>query len=157
MKTGIIVYSYTGNTLSVAEKLKEAIEKKGHDCTIEKIAVNEDYDPNNDMGKFTILESPDPTKYDFLVLAGSVIAFSLSPVMKRYCKTVKAIEDKKIALLVTQHLPFAWMGGNRALRRMEKMCTFKKAVICAKEVINWSRKDREERITSATNRIASLV
>ena len=37
MNVGIIVYSKTGNTLSVAEKLQEAIRSAGHTVNIERI------------------------------------------------------------------------------------------------------------------------
>jgi len=39
MKIGIIVYSQTGNTLSVAEKLKEKLAVAGHSAEIEQVMV----------------------------------------------------------------------------------------------------------------------
>ncbi len=37
MKTAIIVHSLTGNTLSVAERLKDNLEKRGVSVYLEKI------------------------------------------------------------------------------------------------------------------------
>ena len=39
MKIGIVVYSQTGNTYQVAEKLQETLSDKGHSVNIERINV----------------------------------------------------------------------------------------------------------------------
>ena len=42
MKIGIVVHSHTGNTYSVAPRLKEELLKDGHSVNLEKVtAVNE--------------------------------------------------------------------------------------------------------------------
>ncbi|MDF2592532.1 MAG: hypothetical protein K0S75_1998, partial [Clostridia bacterium] len=37
MKIGIIVYSHTGNTFSVAQRLEEKLTAEGHSVKIEKV------------------------------------------------------------------------------------------------------------------------
>jgi len=39
MNIGIIVYSQTGNTLSVAKKLEEKLSLAGHSATLEQVKV----------------------------------------------------------------------------------------------------------------------
>ncbi|MEL7607976.1 MAG: hypothetical protein AAGU74_00550 [Bacillota bacterium] len=43
MNVGIIVYSHTGNTLSVAQKLEQALRDRGHAVSITRVEpVQED-------------------------------------------------------------------------------------------------------------------
>jgi len=39
MNIGIIVYSQTGNTLSIAKKLEEKLSAAGHSATLEEVKV----------------------------------------------------------------------------------------------------------------------
>jgi len=42
MKIGIILYSYSGNTLFVGEKLREVLLKKGHEVSLERIKASDE-------------------------------------------------------------------------------------------------------------------
>ena len=99
MKIAIIVYSYTGNTLSVCQQLKNYLDKSDHDCTIHNIEVDPEYDPGKGFNRFTITNSPDPTGYEALVFAAPVNAFTLSSVMKCYLLEIKPIKNSKLHLL----------------------------------------------------------
>ena len=116
MNIGIIVHSHTGNTLSVAEKLKDRFLAEGHLVTLEQVtAVNEDPAAAANVELKTI---PDIAGYDVLILGSPVRAFSLSPVMLLYLNQLPLLQGKKISCFVTQQLPFAWMGGNRSIKQM---------------------------------------
>ncbi|MGA1873758.1 MAG: hypothetical protein ACMUHY_08805, partial [Thermoplasmatota archaeon] len=54
MRIGIILYSQTGNTLSVAERIRDRLTKKGHTVKIDKVLIK----GNHDIFKLT-----DYTKY----------------------------------------------------------------------------------------------
>lgn len=149
MKIAIIVYSYTGNTLSVCQQFKHHLDQSDNDCIIHKIEVNSEYDPNKGFNRFSITSMPDPTGYDALVFAAPVNAFTLSPVMKSYLRDIKPIKNIRTAFIVTQHLPYPFFGGNRALRRMKKFCRMSGADVTGGVVINWSRKDRQQQIDKA--------
>ena len=144
MKIGIIVYSNTGNTYSVAEKLYKGLFKKGQSVTIDRIEVNRDMKkaPN----KIDFVKNPDVKKYDAIILASPVEAFSLCPVMKNYLEGISSLKGKRIACFVTEYLPFAWMGGNNAIKQMKTICEGKDAIVCRTDVINWKNKHREEMI-----------
>ena len=136
MKIGIIVYSQTGHTLSVANRLKEELE-----CSIEEVKANRDMKNPN---VFEITNSPDISKYDLLIFGSYIEAFSLNPVMKKYLESIK-INDKKCLCFVTHQLPKAWMGGNRGIKQMTKILGDN---VLGTKVINWGNKDREEEINS---------
>jgi flavodoxin len=144
MKIGIILYSYTGNTLSVAERLKVVLCNKGHEVSLERIkAIDED--PNS--GKPILLaEIPDASQYDEIIFGAPVRAFSLNPIMKVYLGKLPDLQGKNISCFVTEYFPKAWMGGNNAIKQMKRIVREKNGNIIHCGVINWSNSKREEQI-----------
>ncbi|SEW18430.1 flavodoxin family protein [[Clostridium] fimetarium] len=152
MNIGIIVHSHTGNTLSVAEKIKEKFIAEGHLVTLEQvIAVNEDPGAAANVELKTI---PDITGYDMIIFGAPVRAFSLSPVMLLYLNQLSSLQGKKISCFVTQQLPFTWLGGNRSIKQMKKAVIAKKGTVNETGVVNWSSKNREDLITDFINKLA---
>lgn len=149
MKIGIIVFSQTGNTYSVAEKLQRELEKMGILAELERLKVISDKD-DKDV-KFEHL--PDLSKYDTIIFGAPVEAFSLNSKMKAYFNKVKSLDNKKTAVFVTQHFPYRFMGGNNAIRQMKKICINKGAGIITTGIVNWSNKKREELIDQLVKRI----
>jgi len=153
MNIGIILYSYSGNTLSVGERLKVELEKKGHEVHLERIrAVNED--PNNRV-PVQLSNSPDLSQYDEIILGAPVNAFSLNPIMKTYLLNQPSLENKKISCFVTQHFAKPWMGGNRAVKQISKLVYNKNGSVVRSDIINWSNVKREEQISCLISRFSS--
>ena len=154
MKVGIIVHSHTGNTLSVAEKLKDALAAKGHTVTLERVnAVNED---PSVQGPVELKDIPEAGSYDVLIFGAPVRAFSLTPTMKAYLAQISTLQGKKVGCFTTQQLPFAWLGGNNAIGQMKKACQSKGAVPFSTGVINWGSKKREEKIADVLNKLSHI-
>jgi len=154
MHIGIIVYSQTGNTLSVAEKLKERLTAAGHTVSLEKVTVaggRKQGDRN-----FQLETLPDPGPYEAVVFGSAVEAFSLSPVLTAYLKQIGSLRGKKVACLVTEFFPYPWMGGNRATRRMRKLCQSKGAAVCGSGVVNWAKFRRDKTTARAVDRLSGL-
>lgn len=141
MKIGIIVYSQTGHTLSVANRLKEVL----NGSIIEEIKANRDM--KKSPNAFEITNSPDISKYDLVIFGSYIEAFNLNPVMKRYLESIN-LNNQKVFCFVTHQLPKAWMGANRGIKQMTKI--FKDNIVDTK-VINWGNKDREEEINDLVN------
>ncbi len=144
MKIGIIVYSNSGNTYSVAKKLGISLTKEGHDVDIERIdAKREDKSlPPN----INLIKAPNVNKYNGIVFASFVEAFSLCPEMKTYLKQLTSLEDKKIAAFVTKGLPFSWTGGKNAIKKIQEICEDKNGSVNKTGIISWSSKKRDETI-----------
>ncbi len=148
MKIGIIVYSLTGNTYSVALKMQEALVRNGHSVDIEKIeAIRDAKQPSINI---KLTKIPDIEKFDGIIFATFVEAFCLCPVMDEYLKQLKSLKGKKVALFVTQFFPYPWMGGNHAIKQMKKNCILKYNNITQVGVVNWKNKKREKIINSLT-------
>jgi flavorubredoxin len=155
MKIGIIIHSHTGNTNLVAEKLREKLLENGHEVALERLRIVGGWRQGIKDIQFESL--PDTGQYDTLVLGSPVEAFSLSPVMKSYLTHIALLQGKKTACLVTQHFPYPWLGGNRAVRTMEKACRSKGAVICGTAIINWSSRRRGQQITDSVDRLTGAI
>ncbi|MCI1959775.1 MAG: flavodoxin domain-containing protein [Clostridia bacterium] len=143
MNIGIIVMSKTGHTLSVAQRLKDALTEKGHTVNLERVtAMN---DTNKPSGK-QLKDAPNTEPYDVLIFGSPVWASSLPSVMKAYMSQLPSLQGKKVGCFVTQSFPYAWMGGNRTVSQMKKICSIKGTTVFAEGVINWSNKKRENQI-----------
>ena len=143
MNIGIIVHSKTGNTYSVAQKFREELMESGHTVTVEKvIAESED---QADAQKIKLTAIPKIDAYNVLIFGAPVRGFSLSPIMEAYLTQVSSLKGKKVCCFMTQFLPFTWMGGDRALKRMKELCEAKGATICGSSIINWN-KSRDKKI-----------
>ncbi len=153
MNIGMIVYSQTGNTHSVALKLQEKLSAAGHAVTLERVEVIGEVGPGKPVQFKTL---PDAAKYEALVFGSPVQAFSLCQAMVDYLKQVASLQGKKVAFLVTEAFPYPWLGGNRAVRQMKRLCEAKGAAVCGSGIVNWMKKRREQQIVEVVDRLSSL-
>ena len=152
MEIGIIIHSHTGNTNLVAKKIREELEQKGHDVEYHRLKIAGGW--YRGIREIRFESPPDAAACDALVLGSPVEGMALSPVMKTYLKSVGPLEGKRIALLVTQHFARPSLGGNRAVRQMEKACAGKGGAVCASAIVNWTNKRREQQIAEAVGRLS---
>jgi hypothetical protein len=154
MNVGMVVYSQTGNTHSVAASLKEKLVAAGHTVTMERLQTSGDPTQGQEV-QLQALPSVEP--YDTLVVAAPVHAFSLSVPMKTCLNQLASLQGKRVVCLVTQAFPFAWLGGNRAIRQMTRLCGSKGATVCGSGIVNWSRKSRDQQISQVVDRLSGCL
>ncbi len=154
MKVGIIVYSNTGNTLSVAQKIEEALKSAGHTVSIDR--VEPESDKQSPGTPIKLKSAPDVSPYDALIFASPVHAFSLAPVMKQYLSEISGLSGKKVSCFVTQQLKKAWMGGNRAIKQIGSACKAKGAEVTASGIVHWSSSARENLIQEVVKRLSAI-
>ncbi|MFP4564489.1 MAG: flavodoxin family protein [Spirochaetia bacterium] len=155
MNIGILVYSQTGHTLEVAEKLSEKLTSRGHSATIERIEPEGEVNPGMKSVSFT--SKPDPAPYDAVVFASPVQAFSLSVAMKSYLAQIPRLEGKKVVLFVTKQLPGRWTGGNRAIRQMARFCEEKGGDVLRSDIVFWSSKERDKDIEEVVETLSAAL
>ena len=155
MKIGIIIYSQTGNTRSVAAKLRDKLQSAGHSVALEDMKLAGER--KQGTREFQLGPLPDPAPYDLVVIGSPVEAFSLSPVTASALGQIRNLGKKSVLCLVTQGFPFAWLGGNRAARQMRKLCEAQGAAVRGAAVVNWMGKGLDRRITDAVDKLAGLV
>lgn len=154
MKIGIVVHSHTGNTASVGQRLKEKFIAGGHSVNI--LEVKASNDDQAQIDKINLTSIPVVDTYDVLIIGAPVRGFSLSPVLQAYLKKVESLRGKKVACYVTQHFPYKWMGGNRAIKQMRAICESKGANVCGTGIVNWSSKQREDMISRLVEEMSRL-
>ncbi len=146
MRIGIVIYSETGNTLSVAQGIIERFTTAGNTTVLERVTPVGKPNPSS---KNVIYESmPDLSGYDALVFGSPVQAFSLALGMAKFIPQLKPLNGKRAAVFVTQQLPFAWLGGNRAVSQMESLLKEKGATVSKAGIVNWSGKARQDQTDS---------
>lgn len=155
MNIGIVVYSQTGNTRSVAARLQEALSAAGHRVVLEEVKLVGDRVQGTRI--FQLAPMPTLTGYDALVFGAPVEAFSLSPVMAAALAAVPTLEKKNVACLVTQAFPYSWLGGNRAARQMRRLCEAKGATVLGSDVVNWMGAGLEDRIAGGVEHLSKLL
>ena len=142
MKTGIIVYSHTGNTLQAAQRLLDAMKGKGQDAELIQIKIgNQKLEMN--PSRIQLNYCPAVAGFDHLVFAAPVWAFSMCSVMRSYLDCLPSLSGKKIDCFVTHTLPLHWMGGTRALSQMASLCKKKGSEIGDTCAISWTESRRE--------------
>jgi menaquinone-dependent protoporphyrinogen IX oxidase len=155
MKICVIVYSQTGNTLSVAEKLKDALAAKGCDVELQRVVAT-----GGDPGARaldTLVQTPDPNGYDALVFASPVQAFSLAQAMQLYLSQISCTQAGTVCCLVTQHFKKPWLGGNRAIRKMCALLARKNIPTSETGIVNWSGVNREAQIDEIVLRFSTAL
>jgi flavodoxin len=153
MKIGIIVYSQTEHTYSVAEKLQEKLLDDGHDVEVERVIPAGETHPGVKNVEFQ--SQPDVDAYDALIFGAPVQAFSLAAAMKAYMTQIPSLETKKIACFVTKGLPFHRTGGNQAIGQMKKICQSKGGAIIGTGIVVW-RGGREKDINELVEKFGAL-
>lgn len=150
MKIGIIVYSQTGNTLSVAERLEKELTNAGHTVSIERIIAQNESDSK--LNSVTLTNEPKTNDYDALIFGAPVHAFNAAAAMQAYLKKQTQIK-KPVMIFVTMLFPFAFLGGNGAIKKLCALCSSKGAIVSKTGIINWSNAEkREKKITQLIDR-----
>ncbi len=154
MNIGIIVHSYTGNTLLIANKIKEIFMSRGHSVCIERV-VAVDEDPSM-SANVELKISPLLEGYDLLIFGAPVRAFALSPVMKKYLEQIDSLKGRKVGYFVTQFFPFARMGGKQSILQFKKICESKGATIYNDGIVNWSNSKRDTIIYDVVKKMTHI-
>jgi flavodoxin len=151
MNIGILVYSYTGNTLSVAQRLQTKLEGIGHTVALISLKAT---DENPNQTKIELTGIPDVSSYDRIILASPVRGFQVSPIMKAYLEQVTTLKDKPVACFVTHAFPFAWLGGKSAIKMMTDLVKAKQGMVSCTGIIDWGNRKREAEITALLDRFS---
>lgn len=152
MNICIPVHSRTGNTRSVAERLKQTLEGSGHSVRIIDVRGPGGRAP----GEMSFDGVTTLSGFDGIIFGSPVHAFSLAPDMEAFMGLLPSLDGKAVACFVTQAFPFPWMGGFRAIRQMTRLCRARGATVSATGVVNWGRRCREKLIRRAVEKITSF-
>ncbi len=153
MNIGIIVYSHTGHTFSVATKLKEALSAAGHSVTLESLETVAPLQMGDTTA--TLKTMPTVDAYDAVVFACPVRGGTPAPPMRVYLEQVPSLAGKRVAFLVTGFFPAQW-GREQTLAQMKMLCESKGATVCGSGSVQWASLSRKQQISTAVAYVSGL-
>ena len=152
MEIGIIVYSKTGHTYSVAEKLQKKLKADGHSVELEEVKPVGEVKPKENI---TFENKPNIDTYDAVIFGSPVHAFSLAPAMKEYLNQIQSLEGKKVACYVTKGLPFKSTGGKQAISQMTEIIQLKDGNLLGTDILVW-KGGKLENIIKLVDKLSAL-
>jgi len=153
MKTGLVIYSYTGITLKIATEIQTKLIKAGQEVMLIALKAK-DENPNKTVVE--LVEVPDLSSFDQVILGSPVRGFQVSPIMKAFLEKTPSLKQKKVACFVTHAFPYAWMGGNTAIKMMKDLISKKDGIIVSTGIIDHSKKPSEAQVTDLCERFSQL-
>ena len=153
MKVGIIVYSQTGNTYEVAEKLEKKISGSGHTVKLDRITIEGKPSGTN----IKIENRPEVDPYDVIVFGAPVQGFNLAVVMKKYLEEVADLKGKRVHLFTTKAISNKWTGGNGTIKKMKKLSEEKGAKVGETGIIFWKEKYRDKMTNEVIDKISRAI
>ena len=153
MNIGIIVYSRTGHTLSVAQTLKEGMSVAGHEVMLDQVETAGPVSLSATRAE--LKTKPDVDEFEAVVFGSPVQGgVPAAPVMS-YLEQVASLEGKQVACFVTGVLPAGW-GRNQALAKMKEICESKGATVCGSESVGWLSFGRRRKISKLVDSLSRL-
>ncbi|MBN2392025.1 MAG: NAD(P)H-dependent oxidoreductase [Anaerolineae bacterium] len=153
MNIGIIVYSLSGHTLTVATRLKEILSADGHEVTLERVETVGPAKPQFENAE--LKTKPVAAAYDALVFACPVRGGTIPSPMKRYLEQLPSLQGKQVACLVTHFFQREW-GANQVLAAMQTLCESKGATVRGVGEVRWFSLHRKQQIAEVVEELGRL-
>ncbi len=147
MKIGILFYSFSGNTKKACEFLKDRLSSKNIVADLIELKLKEEAaaffrqclqaflkkKPDLAAGSYNL------EKYDCLIFASPVWAFTIAPALRSYLVKIKTLENKKAVCFLTYG---SGTGSGKALQELENIVRDKGArMIFSKNLAGNKTKD----------------
>ena len=142
MKVALVIHSYTGHTMSVADKIGSALVKKGHEVSLFSLKAKNE---NPNQTKNVELETtPNIEGFDHVIFGAPTRGFDLSIVMQLYLETLKD-SQQSASFYTTHYFPFTWLSGTQSVKKFKKL-SLHKLEVEKTGIINWKNKNRDKDI-----------
>ncbi|MBS3972872.1 MAG: flavodoxin family protein [Erysipelotrichia bacterium] len=154
MNIALIIHSQTGNTLTIAQRLKQHLENDNHKVYLLHIKNKDDANTMKTPVDIITYGDLPSTEFDVVIYGGWVQAFGLCLGFSEYLQHHEPQKSQKVFTYVTQHFPYAWMGGNRALSQMKSILAKKNMQVYSFQVFNKTNKNLEQQIQTWIEKIS---
>lgn len=145
MKIGIVIHTKTGNTYQCAVQIQASLEKSGHQVSLLRLKSQNDMVSSSDMVQ--LLNPPDLSGFDGLVIGAPVRAFSASAVILAFLGQLPSLKGKKTFCFASQFFPFGAWGGKQAIAKMSRVCQDRGANLVGHAIVNWTSPRRQSQIS----------
>jgi flavodoxin len=154
MNIGIIVYSLSGHSLSVASELKDKLSASGHSVVMVRIETVGPASAANEQAD--LKTKPAVEKYDTLVFGFPVRGGAIPPPMMNYLEGTPSLRNKKVHSFVTHFFRKEW-GANQTNAALKAICKSKGAQICYMGEINWFSLNRRKLVIQVIDQIKESI
>jgi menaquinone-dependent protoporphyrinogen IX oxidase len=151
MNIGIMVFSRTGHTHTVATRLRDRLSADGHQVSLERLLIE---GPDYRSATTAVLSAhPSIAPFDGVVLAGPVNGGRMSAAMNGYLGNVRTLAGKRMALLLTHFFIRRW-GADQTIEQMTEVVASKGGTVSGSGSVRWPGPGRGRRIASAIDAVA---
>jgi len=154
MKIECIVFSHSGHTKAVAEKVWNKLHKSGHDVGLSLIEPEGKLDLKAEMVEIKVI--PDLKGCDVAIIGSPVHGGRISAPIRAFLTQVESLEGKKVVLLVTHFFRPGW-GALQTLRELRKLCEEKGGEVVSEMNIKWFSMRRRREIEKFTDHLSSVI
>ena len=162
MHIAIIFYSFSGNTKKASEFLRDKILQKSHEVDLIELKLKQEETLFlRQCNAARAHQTPelanaecDATKYDLVVVASPVWAFTFAPALRTCLKNISGLENKKAAAFLTCGAAFT---SGKALKELEKSLREKMADVKFCAYIAGAKTGNPEYLKSAFKDLFLLV
>lgn len=158
MHIGIILYSMSGHTASIAKAIAERFRKENHDVDIKLLMVTGMTHPGSKRFSICNLpESEDIDGYEAIIFGGPVWLFKASPVILKFLGWLEKLHGKRVTCFVTQLAPWPSFGGYQALKAMSDQLKESGASVLPGESIQYFFGSNKQKLNEAMDRIYERI
>jgi hypothetical protein len=120
MRIAILYHSQTGHTQDMAKLIETKLIKAGHEVRTTQLQTNIPQKGGSirQPMDFEIVNLPDISGFDAIIVGGPVWAFGPSTVVYKALTLMKDLKGKKLLPFVTMGFPLKGMGGKTAIGYM---------------------------------------
>jgi len=129
MNVAIVIYSKTGMTFKIAQKISLLLTDSKINCDIIRLQTKDELRPR--LKTVSILTKANLDSYDTVIFGTPVWAFTAAPVVPAFLKNKPELKGKKVLNYITMGLPFKFMGGNSTQTLIDSLTS-----ACGATVIN---------------------
>ncbi len=155
MNIGIIIHTQTGHTLHFAKAIQNKLIEQGHTAEVKGLRTKGAVKPRS--SKFELRRIPKTDEYEAILFGGPVWAFTASPVIIKFLKTIGTLKGKKALCFVTMGLPLPFLGGKQAVKAMESELDLSGGDILPGVILPYFFKGNRGKMNAAVQRVSDSL
>ena len=149
MKIALVYYSFSGNTHNAVLFLQRALEEKAHQTQTIRLKPSKEESSFFKQGRDAFLKREAELidcdyslgKYDFVIFATPVWAFTITPALRGYLNKTGRLNNKKTGLILTYG---SGVGVNKTQKELKQILNNKGATVKFELSLKGSKtKDKE--------------
>jgi multimeric flavodoxin WrbA len=153
MKIGILVYSFSGHTLAVAQALQAALAEAGH--TVGLVQIEPALPVQLGQTRVPLRTTPSIFGYDALLFGTCVRGGAMAAPMAGFLAQMASLDGLPVACLVTGFFP-PNLGRNQTLAQMKAACAVKGARVLGAGSVGWFSLRRRRQIAEVVAHLSGL-